>query len=106
LFDARDYKLFRYCHNDPIDLVDPMGMDDRNWAQTGAPVSGNHIAQAIEINITIAERISLWQKSMESSIGGELALNAVRIMDALSRQLGQGSFQDQHVEFRPTGKTS
>jgi RHS repeat-associated protein len=25
LFDAGDYNLFRYCHNDPVDLVDPMG---------------------------------------------------------------------------------
>jgi RHS repeat-associated protein len=27
LFDAGDYNLFRYCHNDPIDFTDPMGMD-------------------------------------------------------------------------------
>ncbi len=27
LFDAGDYNLFRYCHNDPVDLVDPMGTD-------------------------------------------------------------------------------
>ena len=28
LFDAGDYNLFRYCHNDPIDFTDPMGLDD------------------------------------------------------------------------------
>ncbi len=28
LFDAGDYNLFRYCHNDPIDLTDPMGLWD------------------------------------------------------------------------------
>jgi hypothetical protein len=27
LFDAGDYNLFRYCHNDPIDMTDPMGLD-------------------------------------------------------------------------------
>ena len=27
LFDAGDYNLFRYCHNDPIDLTDPMGLN-------------------------------------------------------------------------------
>jgi RHS repeat-associated protein len=32
LFDAGDYNLFRYCHNDPIDLTDPMGLDT-DWAQ-------------------------------------------------------------------------
>jgi RHS repeat-associated protein len=25
-FDAGDYNLFRYCHNDPIDRTDPMGL--------------------------------------------------------------------------------
>jgi RHS repeat-associated protein len=25
-FDAGDYNFFRYCHNDPIDLTDPMGL--------------------------------------------------------------------------------
>ena len=28
LFDAGDYNLFRYCHNDPVDLVDPMGLTE------------------------------------------------------------------------------
>src|ERR1041385_321327 len=27
LFEAGDYNLFRYVHNDPIDLTDPMGLD-------------------------------------------------------------------------------
>jgi hypothetical protein len=44
LFDAGDYNLFRYCHNDPIDMTDPMGLET-DYAQTGAPVSGNHVAQ-------------------------------------------------------------
>ena len=28
LFDAGDYNLFRYCHNDPVDRTDPMGLID------------------------------------------------------------------------------
>jgi RHS repeat-associated protein len=28
LFDAGDYNLFRYCHNDPIDMTDPMGLTE------------------------------------------------------------------------------
>src|SRR5262249_31914397 len=28
LFDAGDYNFYRYCHNDPIDIVDPMGLTD------------------------------------------------------------------------------
>jgi hypothetical protein len=30
-FDAGDYNLFRYCHNDPLDLTDPMGLDPEFW---------------------------------------------------------------------------
>jgi RHS repeat-associated protein len=26
LFDAGDYNLYRYCHNDPLDMTDPMGL--------------------------------------------------------------------------------
>jgi hypothetical protein len=28
LADTGDYNLFRYCHNDPVDLTDPMGLQD------------------------------------------------------------------------------
>src|SRR5579884_2562775 len=107
LFDAGDYNLFRYCHNDPIDNVDPMGLEE-NLAQK--PISAwDPTGRGFEVDLTISERISLWQKSMETSIGGEqatLTLQSVQIRDALSRQLGQGSFRDQHIEFRPTGKTT
>ena len=27
LFDAGDYNLFRYCHNEPGDFTDPMGLE-------------------------------------------------------------------------------
>ena len=27
MFDAGDYNMFRYCHNDPLDLTDPMGLE-------------------------------------------------------------------------------
>ena len=86
-FDAGDYNLFRYCGNDPEDHVDPMGLEI-NFAQTGAPVSGNHTAQAL----TIEEKISLWQKSMESSIGGERAANFLQnvTMAQMSQAPGQG----------------
>jgi len=34
LFDTGDYNLFRYCHNDPVDMTDPMGTDDGIWMRT------------------------------------------------------------------------
>ncbi|MFN2542539.1 MAG: RHS repeat-associated core domain-containing protein [Chthoniobacterales bacterium] len=33
LFDAGDYNLFRYCHNDPLDLTDPMGTLEQYHAE-------------------------------------------------------------------------
>ena len=36
LFDAGDYNLFRYCHNDPEDLTDPMGLWDFEPNQYGS----------------------------------------------------------------------
>jgi RHS repeat-associated protein len=103
LADAGDYNLFRYCHNDPLDLTDPMGLTDT--APTYSPRQTSFERAESGLDLTNAERISLWQKSMESSIGGELAFRSVQFMDTFSRQLGQGSFQDQHMEFRPNGKS-
>jgi hypothetical protein len=31
-FDAGDYNLFRYVHNDPADLTDPMGTSSAIWS--------------------------------------------------------------------------
>jgi RHS repeat-associated protein len=45
LFDAGDYNLFRYCHNDPLDLTDPMGLET-NWAGAGPQNPQNHAAIA------------------------------------------------------------
>jgi hypothetical protein len=38
--------LFRYCHNDPIDLTDPMGLE-QNYAQTGPPTAVSHTGSII-----------------------------------------------------------
>jgi hypothetical protein len=37
-FDSGDYNLFRYCHNDPIDFTDPMGL-----IPTPAPITNPEI---------------------------------------------------------------
>jgi RHS repeat-associated protein len=50
-FDAGDYNLFRYCHNDPLDLTDPMGLADEavnaKMVQTGVVVSLAMHAQTV-----------------------------------------------------------
>jgi RHS repeat-associated protein len=44
LFDAGDYNLFRYCHNDPLDLTDPMGLEV-GFAESLIPIWGSaHLA--------------------------------------------------------------
>ena len=44
LFDAGDYNLFRYCHNDPIDFTDPMGLEV-SFGESLIPVWGSgHMA--------------------------------------------------------------
>jgi RHS repeat-associated protein len=45
LFDAGDYNLFRYCHNDPVDLTDPMGLET-DWGGAGPQNPDNHAAVA------------------------------------------------------------
>jgi hypothetical protein len=56
-FDAGDYNLFRYCHNDPIDNVDPMGLEVERepWP--------NHQEQAKALSATEA----VWQRQMNFS---------------------------------------
>jgi RHS repeat-associated protein len=46
LFDAGDYNLFRYCHNDPLDMTDPMGLDAILLVQPDAPrgIGMGHVA--------------------------------------------------------------
>jgi RHS repeat-associated protein len=44
LFDAGDYNLFRYCHNDPLDLTDPMGLYGEGAGWT--PEQWKHFDQA------------------------------------------------------------
>jgi len=61
LFDAGDYNLFRYCHNDPIDNVDPMGLADERrepWY--------NHQEQAKDLDRLSASE-ALWNRQMNFS---------------------------------------
>ncbi len=62
------------------------------------------MAEQQRIDITISERISLWQKSMESSIAGERAfqsLQRLQFMDTLSRQLWNPT-HGEHGQIRAT----
>ena len=45
-FDAGDYNLYRYCHNDPEDHTDAMGLEGNNVSVTDW--KGLHIEQELE----------------------------------------------------------
>jgi len=47
LFDAGDYNLFRYCHNDSIDFTDPMG------TEVTLPPGPNHASPLMELSETM-----------------------------------------------------
>lgn len=63
-FDAGDYNLFRYCHNDPINHTDPMRLQ-QDTAPTYSPRQRSHVL-ADEYNYKMAEA----QRTMHGAHGG------------------------------------
>jgi len=57
LFDAGDYNLFRYCHNDPVDFTDPMGTDEAAPKHSPRETS---LERAEELSASQA----VWQRQM------------------------------------------
>jgi RHS repeat-associated protein len=66
-FDAGDYNFFRYCHNDPIDFTDPMGLagDAINWQGNGP--TDNHSAQAMMADLRQAVQQVLRQIAQQQA---------------------------------------
>jgi RHS repeat-associated protein len=63
LFDAGDYNLFRYCHNDPIDFTDPMGLVTEARQEDPWPM---HTQQA-EANDRLSATEAVWNRQMNFS---------------------------------------
>ena len=70
-FDAGDNNFFRYCHNDPEDLTDPMGLipvdvdsDTEGYVQRGVKALVEHPVSYP----TLAERILNWPERPEQMI--------------------------------------
>jgi RHS repeat-associated protein len=60
-FDAGDYNLFRYCHNDPIDSTDPMGLETN---YTGlAPREISHLIAELREGVQEALRQAAQQRA-------------------------------------------
>jgi hypothetical protein len=66
LFDAGDYNLFRYCHNDPVDNVDPMGLADEPLDP--GPTHANQARMADE-HVSASQAVWNRQMNMSSSLG-------------------------------------
>jgi RHS repeat-associated protein len=67
LFDVGDYNLFRYCHNDPIDLTDPMGtVEVEPWF--------THKQQAEAIDRAYNEGMANAQRTMHGAHGGAIGI--------------------------------
>src|SRR5205807_1983461 len=58
LFEAGDYNLYRYCHNDPLDLTDPMGLEPPGvkTAPTPAPKQQTNAQQNVTKGQTQAQK--------------------------------------------------
>jgi RHS repeat-associated protein len=93
-FSAGDYNLFRYCHNDPVDSVDPLGLE-QNWNGVFPPVS--HVGQAIELGKEIAKQIAQLQAhvhNMEYPGHGAIGIGmANHQIGQLQQALGQITFR-------------
>jgi hypothetical protein len=68
LFDAGDYNLFRYCHNDPIDFTDPMGLQD-----TVATYSPRQTSQQLADDRAYNFIMGLMQRQFNSAISAGMA---------------------------------
>jgi RHS repeat-associated protein len=67
-FDAGDYNLFRYCHNDPLDFTDPMGLGDES-------VNAKIVQTEAVVNLAMDSRTVL-------PIGSNIPVLAVQLPNA------------------------
>jgi hypothetical protein len=83
LFAAGDHNLFRYCHNDPLDLTDPMG------TEITLPPGPTHATQAMEMDRAYNFIMGLMQRQFNSAISaGTAGYQAWSAWSALTNALG------------------
>ena len=106
LYDAGDYNLFRYCHNDPVDMTDPMGLlpvdvDSETNALIQTAASQNYQAQRGEF--------FLWQYFRQPMERAEYATTVLRdnqtFKKSLSKPYTDGKREGVNVQDT-RGKTS
>jgi RHS repeat-associated protein len=97
-FAGGDYNLFRYCHNDPIDMTDPMGLDDT--APTYNPQQTS--LQKAEKDNSYNFIMGLMQRQFNSAISAGMAgYSAWSALSTLTT--GQGSTPGQMARVDSSG---
>jgi hypothetical protein len=87
LFDAGDYNLFRYCHNDPIDNVDPMGLQDT--VATHSPRETSDLIAAIREGQKQMARLQAYAHAMEYPGHGAIGIGTANFqIGQLQRAIG------------------
>jgi hypothetical protein len=120
LFDTGDYNLFRYCHNDPVDNVDPMGLaseqtgdlssgtHDREWKVEVKPitreVTGSHIPETVGYQVTVTGQSIRSRGPQERDSGSTGTPNSFRILEGQTVNHGTwNEYQYQaYVNSKPT----
>jgi hypothetical protein len=86
LFEAGDYNLFRYCHNDPIDFTDPMGLDAHALSGHVTPELLDYVTKGLGATEAYARVMGLVQNAMSSLGYGGISIGSGGYQ--LSKSLG------------------
>ena len=86
LFDAGDYNLFRYCHNDPIDSVDPMGLQD-TVATYSPQQTSLKLAEDRSYNFIMGLMQRQFSSAISAGMAGYQAFSAWSAQQAMAAQV-------------------
>jgi hypothetical protein len=105
LFDAGDYNLFRYCHNDPLDLTDPMGLETP-WSGAGPQNPDNHAS--VEKYAEIMGKVQWAMRwSTQGAVGmgtaGYQAWSALRLATTIHDPVKEGKHYLQSSNYYQLG---
>jgi RHS repeat-associated protein len=118
LFDAGDYNFFRYCHNDPVDLTDPMGLEV-GFGESLIPVWGSghmaydaynqgHYGMAAFHTAMAATDLSgikaLGSIAAKAALKGAAKVAAERAATTLAKNAAQGAAAEQLVKSQLTAE--
>jgi RHS repeat-associated protein len=76
-FEAGDYNLYRYCHNDPVNKSDPFGLFDVGFEGYGAPSLTGGTKDTVG-NVALRRFIGSEGMFSRTQSGQQLALSAIR----------------------------